>query len=150
VQVTIRNNPEEILVQTISLTTNRKSPLNVFLFFCDNCGYQIRQVQGAVARIFPGLEPSNEIPTISKCPQCGEKYVFQTKKFLKDDRTHVTLASKNNKISTFHCSICRVPLLQFTNTSLVVLPEYHVMKVPFPLNCINSTCSQKYNIDDVI
>lgn len=149
-QVTIRSKPQEILVQTVSLTLNRKEPSNVFLFFCPRCGYQISQVQGAIARIFPGLEPSDEIPVIHKCPQCGEKYTFQTKRFLKDEQTKITLSHTNGLFSTFHCVVCRNPELQYNNELITILPTHARATLPLALNCINPQCHQRYLFVDVL
>lgn len=149
-QVTIHNQPREILVQTISLTQNKNNPSNIYLFFCFRCCYQISQVQGSVARVFPGLEPSEDIPVLHKCPRCSERYVFQTKKFLQHQRAKITLSHVKDVYSTFHCFICSNPLLQYNNSLVTLLPSHARARLPLSLDCINPECPQRYTILDVL
>lgn len=152
-QVTIRHIPQELLVQTVSVTDKKDDPSNVFSFFCPRCAYQLSQIQGAVIRITPGLEPSEEIPVIVMCPRCRDRYVFQTKHFLKEGPTKVTLFHKSENssvLSTFNCVICRIPEVQYNNEAVVSLASRQRALLPLALNCVNPQCHQRYLFVDVL
>ena len=147
-QITIQDEPKEILLQTISLR-NLSNNRNTYLFRCFRCGNAIVQLVGEVSKIFPGLEPTNDVVVINQCSKCREKYTFQSHHY-KQEYTRVTLSTSGNFISTFHCYICRNPLLQYDNHLLLVLPTFHAVLLPYSLACINSKCPARFIIEDVL
>lgn len=147
-QITIQNEPREVLLQTISLRNNNNSH-NTYLFRCFRCGNAIVQLVGEVSKIFPGLEPTNQVVVINQCSHCRERYTFQTHLY-KQTYTRVVLSTKGKFISTFHCYICRNPLLQYDNHILLVLPSFHQVTLPFSLVCINSKCPARFTIEEII
>jgi hypothetical protein len=153
-QVTIKTVPQEVLVQTITVSPNIQDPSNMFLFFCFRCGFQLVQIQGKVSRIFPGLEPTDTIPVVNQCSRCREKYVFLSKK-LSAKKTRLVLSHSNFWSDTagrsiFRCFICRTPLLAYNSTQAVDLVTHKVLSLPASIDCTNIHCSQKYVIEDIL
>lgn len=152
-QIVIRNMPLEMLLQSVTVSPNPKQPDNMYLFHCFRCGYQIVQVKGIVTRIFPGLEPTDEIPVVSQCPRCRERFVFITKP-LRSKRTKVVLSHNGlfmeHGRSIFRCFICRTPLLYFDNKIVISIKNRVIEELPLALDCTNLQCPQGYVIVDAI
>lgn len=151
-EVTIRNIPKEILVQTVSVRHNKEESENLYLFHCYRCGTGISQIKGEVMRISAGVEPSEDVPVIDQCYRCKEYYTFQTKNFLQYKRIRLTVSHTllDRPYTTFHCVICRNQLFQYNSHFIKMLPDWKTITVPYQLDCINPDCIQKYTLMDVL
>lgn len=148
--ITVQQEEKEILVHTVSLHKNMKSPTNLYLFRCPYCSTGIVQIQGIVNKIMPGLEPTEEVVVIHQCKSCKRLYTFQTLEYLNKTETKVTLVNTPNNLSVFHCYICRNPVLQFKGDKIIKLPNFELIPLPSSVNCSNPTCDAKYYVVDVI
>ncbi len=149
-EITILGVVRQLPVHTISLGKNEKNPKNTYLFHCPYCRQAIAQVQGRVDKIFPGLEPSADVPVVFKCGQCHRTYTFQTHNYKYKDITRVTLANQDNIINTLHCFVCTTPLVQFKDDKIWTLPEFKLNTIPFTLKCYKQSCGKEYLISDVV
>ena len=147
---TIYNQARELLVQTISLTKNVDNSGDMWMFYCPYCSYQIVQIQGLVSRIMPGLEPTDMVVVLNKCPRCGMRYTFQQFS-TKTGMTKVTLTRYENKENIFHCYNCRSPLLHFNHDDIYLLPVTKKVTPPISIICPKVlTCPAKYLVCDII
>lgn len=154
-QVTIKGDPKEILVYTISLQNNKAGDDNTTLIRCHLCATQLIQVRGKVARIYPGLEPSSDTPTILRCHKCNFNYTFKNSRSNKDVLS-LTLAHTLNyrDFSTFHCINCPTQLLRYNNQYVKVLPTLEEVEIPYRFSCLSIECNRnnniKYNLIDLL
>lgn len=150
-KATIRNIPDiEILVHTVSV--KKTTSENVYLFRCYRCGTSISQVKGEITRIFPGLEPSDEVPVISQCFKCHWHYTFQTKNFVVKPYIELGIVHEVgfNDYTTFHCVICRSKLLNYNQQWIERLSDSKLLKLPHEFICSNDTCNRQYKVVDVL
>ncbi len=150
-QITIRSEKKELLVQTVSIAPNEQDPDNLYLFRCPYDGETLgTQIKGNVVKISPGIEPRNDVPTFQICHKCKRLYTFQTLEYSKPN-TKITLVSPPlGAIGIFYCWLCRSPILQFTGNKVVKLPDFKLMQFPFEMSCSNPACPAKYRINDVV
>lgn len=144
-----KNEEKEILVQTISVQRDLGNPLTTYLFLCPYCSYNIVQIQGRVTKMGPGLVPTDEVITVSKCPRCEMRYTFQTGVSRKD-RTEVVLTKFENPQNIWRCYICRTPLLQFSYDDIYLLPVVKRVELPISVNCPGNNCPARYYISDIV
>ena len=139
----------QLPVQTISLSKLTDKD-QTFLFHCVYCGQAVCQIQGKVDKVFPGLEPTNDVVVVYKCMQCKRTYNFQTHDYKYKDVTRVVLTNQDNIVNTFHCYICRTPLVQFKEDKVWELPEFKLKLVPFNFTCYKNDCGKKYSFVDIV
>ena len=146
--VVIDNIPTDISLQTVSLAPDNKS----LLFRCYHCGTTINRVAGRVVDIAAGIIPSPDITSIIQCHGCKENYTFQsTIEYEPEDLTEITLAPEPfRNVSTFHCIICRTPLLQYNKDTVFLLPTLLILKLPAVVECLKPDCRHKYKIKEVV
>lgn len=149
-QVEIYNVPKDVPIQTISLGHNTYNTYKTLLFHCFYCGQAITQIQGTVTKVFPGLEPTDDVVVINKCQQCKRYYTFQSHKYKDTNTTRVVLSKEEGLINTFHCYICRNPLLQFNEEHIYVLPDLKPLTCPQFVTCFKSDCKRRYHIIDIL
>ena len=123
----------------------------MMLFRCINCGSAISQYQGMVVKIYPFVEPSAKVLVVTKCPECGSLYTFQTQDFTAFRPAKIMLlASTLGNISTFRCHICRLPLLKFDADKVFDLVDNREIELPYALKCPTSGCSASYYFSEVV
>lgn len=137
--IIIRTVPSEIYLQTVSITHNKKTPDNMYLFRCYHCGTSIAQIKGDVAGISSGYIPTDQVPVIYSCWKCRENYNFQTIK-TKSERIKLTVVPQvYQDESVFRCVICRNICFHFGS-----------VEIPYKFTCPNYTCYKKYILNDVV
>ena len=139
----------EIRIQTVSLRKNFENPTQTFGFYCTFCGESLYKVQGEVTKITPGLEPTGQAVVITKCLNCKREWNFQTIN-TKPTITRIILTNYDDKVGTFHCYICRTPLIQHNSKGAAALPQFVAMSLPYPLKCIRPTCPANMIIRDIV
>ena len=140
---------KEIRIQTISLRKNYDNPTLTYGFYCIFCGDALCKIQGEVVKITPGLAPTTQAVVITKCLNCKKEFNFQTITD-KPRITRITLTNYSDNVSTFHCYICRTPLVQHKDSYAVSLPTFAAMRLPYPLKCIRPTCPANMQIVDIV
>lgn len=142
------NGDREIQIQTVSLRKNYDNPTQTYGFYCVFCGESLCKIQGEVVKITPGLAPTTQAVVITKCLKCKREFNFQTITNL-PKVTRITLTNGEG-VGTFHCYICRTPLVQHKDSYAVLLPLFTAMRLPFPLKCIRPTCPANMQIVDIV
>jgi uncharacterized protein with PIN domain len=148
VRIIIHSVPTELLVQTVSLTTDKDNPDNSYLFRCFRCGTPVCRVQGLVVSIVPGLVPTYDVPVIHACYQCHEAYTFQTILSNRKRTSLILSPQPNTDSSIFRCFICRRPLIKYTPNLVVSLPDEIPIKIPKNFDCME--CGKDYLLSDVV
>lgn len=150
-QASIKGVKTDISINTVIITNNRVEPDNIFLLRCYKCGTAIKQIKGLVWSIVAGYIPSMEITTVDQCHNCKENYTTQS--FIGVNRpsvdTTLTL-SADPKVNTFHCVICRQPLMQYNKSIAALLPEFDKFKYPAMFTCFTPGCMHKYYLNDIV
>lgn len=146
--IIVDNIPTDISLQTVSLAKGHQS----ILFRCYHCGTTINRVAGRVVDISAGIVPSSDIVAIIQCHGCKDNYTFQTV-FPKEEKksTSIMLSPEPfRRMSTFHCMICRTPLLQHNKDTVFLLPTLEVLKLPATIVCEKPDCRHEYIIKEVV
>lgn len=139
----------EILIHTVSLRKNYDKPTLTYGFYCVFCGDSLCKIQGEVVKITPGLAPTSQAVVITKCLKCKREFNFQTIT-TRPSVTRITLTNQIDSVGTFHCFICRTPLVQYKDAKAVALPEFTALRLPYPLKCIRPTCPANMQIVDIL
>ncbi len=148
-KVSILDQPSEILTQTVTLTTNKDKPDNLFLFHCYHCGTGIQRIKGNVVRIGAGITLPQSVMTFQQCHRCKENYTFQIVHMKAPTAIKLTLTPQvEGGVSTFHCIICRQPVLQYTLEKAVKLPKMTPIIPPSLFAC--TQCGKIYLLNDVV
>lgn len=145
-----RGNASEVLVQTVTLSKNAKDPFAAYIFHCFHCGKQVNKIQGEVRSIVAGLIPTNEVTSISQCIACGENYTFQS---VKSDRSEIRLILSRlpeDRVSSFHCVICRSILAKYDDMKVTLIPWMTVHTTPCVFTCFNPTCDRQYRVNEIV
>lgn len=148
--IVIHGVPKEILINTVTIKKGETN--NTELFRCYKCGTAVSQIRGETISIYPGLEPSTQVPVISRCFKCGENYVFQSNHFGSSDIIKLSLSHdvSLHDYTTFHCIKCRTQLLQYTAQWVRKLPENIKIPLFYKFDCIHPQCPRKYVLMDVV
>ncbi len=145
-KIVIHNVITELLIQTVFVTNSDNS----YLFRCYHCGTAITRIKGEVVGITAGYIPNNLVPIINQCSQCRENYIFLSVSQPKDNLIMLTLSPEpNRQLSTFHCVVCRTPLLQYGNGIVCTLPLKQV-RMPLFFNCLKDDCHRPYLLNEVV
>lgn len=146
----IRDRADDILLSTVALGLSEQNPENVYLIRCYRCGSALSQVKGEVIGIFAGLVPTEHAVVIQQCFKCKQNYTFQASPGLKPSGTiSLTLVAEPG-VNTFHCLICRMQLVQYSDKEHVMLPEYKHIPLPTFFTCFNPTCGKKYLLKEIV
>ena len=153
--ISIKNVPQDILVHTVSLIKNKENPSNVYLFRCTNCGTAISQIQGEVKSIYAEHIPTDNVAVFNKCYKCGRNYIFNTLPYAKIKSTQIILCSEKNEVSIFHCWICRMQLIEYSDDFYHFLPDGKIHATKFGVieshfHCFMPTCKHEYCLEDIV
>ncbi len=148
-QISVKNTPDDIFINTVCLSHNSASPLNTELFRCYRCGTGLNQVQGYISSISAGYNPSDDVAIITRCHECHENYTFQTRE-AKSLRITSLILSSRKIISTFHCVICKSPLLQYNAQMIRLLPDFKEIDLPDAFPCFNPVCKAQYLLREIV
>jgi uncharacterized protein with PIN domain len=148
VKVSILNVNSDILIQTVTITDNKKNPSNLFLFHCYHCGTGIQRIKGEVTRINAGMINEKDTLSALQCHRCKEHYFFQTV-HAKPSVIKLTLSlQQDREVSTFHCIVCRQELIQYSDNVIARLPLMQLMKTPSLFGCTN--CGKDYLLNEIV
>ena len=148
-KVSILDKPSEILLQTVTITDNKKSPDNLVLFHCYHCGTGIQRIKGEVVRINAGITSPQTVMTIQQCHRCKENYTFQVVHAKLPNVIKVTLTPQTEReVSTFHCVICRTPVIQYNLDLIVKLPQMTPIHPPSLFAC--TQCGKIYLLNEIV
>ena len=148
-QATIQNTAVEIPLHSVSLTINKKNPDNIYAFHCYFCGSSVNQIKGNATRISAGLQPSEDVVVIHRCPKCSENYTFQTLKYLDSDFTILSILAKG-PYTKFFCYVCRTPLLNYDQDKAELIKSHNIINFPYFFNCSNPTCQRNYELTEIV
>lgn len=141
----------EILLQTVTLTPNKTSPDNIYLFRCYHCGTGISKIKGNITSIIAGQFPTSEVDVFTQCHICKENYTFKTVKPNKTAVTKLILTMQPGQTpSDFRCVICRTILIQYTPETVRQMTPMRTMRLPSPLTCNLESCGKEYLLDDIV
>lgn len=144
-QVQIKGEEKDIYVQTITLQPETGG--NLYGFHCVNCGNFHQKIGGKVSKIYPVYEPSDQVPVVSKCRNCGSEYTFQTHDGYSTEEIKVVLHPRA-QTDRFYCYRGKDLLLEYTDTKVLTW-EKVVDTPPFSLACKNPDCDLIYFISDI-
>lgn len=137
----------ELRISTVALSHTTDNL--VMLFRCTNCGTAISQYQGAVVKIYPIVEPSSSVLVISRCPECGSLYTFQTQEHNLSVPTKVILYGSETQ-KNYRCYVCRLPLIRFTVDHVLDLINKKEVFLPYGLKCPTQGCSGNYYFSEMV
>jgi uncharacterized protein YlaI len=141
---TLKDNTKiDLQVNTISVAHNK----NITLFRCPACGTGVAQIVGTVVKIYPMIEPSEEVLVISRCRDCGALYNFQTQVSTKRS-IKVKLLRNEMPVQTWFCHVCRNPLLQMNKDGIIDMYDFKPLELPANLVC--DKCNTEYNIMEML
>lgn len=148
IQLNDNSGEVDLIISTVAITPTDR----VSLFRCTNCGTPIIQYQGSILKIYPYVEPTDEVLTVNKCHRCGAYYTFQTQPTSDSNKPIrvVLLAGIGFGTHYFLCSYCRRRLLQFTNDVIVDLDKLAKIELPYKMRCLTPLCPGNYNFVDLV
>lgn len=147
--INVYNQPQEILVQSVSVHKDHQDPLNTYLFRCPYCGFRITQFQGMVDKLQPGLVPGDEVVVINQCHECHMRYVFRQSPTNHLD-SEIVLTMYENPTDIFRCYICRTALVRFNEYAVTQLSNKQTRQLPFGLICYGPNCQLAYRFVDLV
>jgi uncharacterized Zn finger protein len=140
-QVQIKGETKQLNVQTITLQPEDGN--NLYGFHCLNCGNFHQKIGGKVSKIYPIYEPSDQVPTISRCRNCGQEYNFQTHDGYSSDKIKVVLSPLEN-VNYFYCYKGKDKILEYTSSYILSKVENKMKNAPFFSHCSNTSCETIY------
>lgn len=116
-------------------------------FHCISCGHIHVIIGGEVTHISPIAEPTHQLPVISICRTCKQKYIFQEQSYIPLDVIQVTLLPKEKKQS-FYCykggEMYLNKMLEYDDKQIYSIQENKNMPKSFFQHCPNEHCTLTY------
>jgi hypothetical protein len=145
-QIVIKGESRYIPVSTVTL---QKEMVDVtYPFHCTACGNTLNVIGGRVKRIYPIVEPSDQIPVIQTCKSCKAKYIFQDGDSQSVPAITILLNPKQQK--PFYCYVGGGEdkrlnkILDYENGMIYSFRERHYIQLPFTTACQNPECDVVY------
>lgn len=123
-------------------------------FHCLSCGNTTNIIGGHVTRIYPVLEPSNQIPVVSTCKSCKTKYVFQDSGVETSDYIKVVLKPSSQR-QDFFCYLGGGDskglnrIIEYENGRIYSYLEGRYVDIPYTSPCTNSDCKLVYQFNQL-
>lgn len=146
-EVVIKGAVKQMRVSTITLQPEEGN--NMYSFHCISCGNFHQQIGGKVSKIYPIHEPSDQVPVVSTCRNCGHKYTFQTFNGYDEKRIKVVLHAEK-PYNMFYCYKGKNRILDYTAQKVFTTFERQVKKPPFEKKCPDSECGTLYFFQDLV
>lgn len=146
-QVNVKGVQREISVQTITLQPEDSG--NMYGFHCLGCGNFHQKIGGKVSKIYPIYEPSDQVPVVSKCRNCGKEYNFQTHDGYSTDKIKVIL-KPTESMNFFYCYRGKDKILEYTSAYIKSHVDGEIKKVGFDSSCSNPSCDAVYSFTDIV
>jgi hypothetical protein len=146
-QVQIKGATVEIRVQTITLQPEETG--NMYGFHCLGCGNFHQKIGGLVSKVYPIYEPTDQVPVISKCRNCGREYNFQTHDGYDTKQIKIVL-HPTESMNYFYCYKGKDKILEYTPMYVRSHVDNQYKTAPFTSNCINPTCDMVYLFSDIV
>ena len=143
------NTVEERYISVSTVTLYKEATDTTYPFHCTNCGNTTNIIGGKVTKIYPILEPSDQITVVTTCKSCKAKYTFQDS--TNDiDKSVVVLLSPKIERQSFYCylgggdtkNINRI--LDYDTQQNYSYLESSMVSMPFNSHCTNSDCTLVY------
>lgn len=119
-------------------------------FHCVTCGNTTNIIGGKVTRIYPFLEPSNQITVVTTCKSCKAKYVFQDGSDDTDNEQVKVLLHPKEVQQSFYCYLgggeikSANRILDYDTRSSYSYGEDSIVTIPFTTHCTNTDCDLIY------
>ncbi len=145
-QITVKGEERFIPVTTVTL---HKEEGITYPFHCTACGNTLKIIGGFVTKIYPILEPSDQLITIDTCKSCKAKYVFHDGGDMQSEHVRVLLNPKK-EAQTFFCYLGGGAakdlnkILEYTAGKIYNYPSLSIINPPYVSRCMNSGCTVTY------
>lgn len=146
-QVNVKGVQRQLAVQTITLQPEVSD--NMYGFHCLGCGNFHQKIGGKVSKIYPIYEPSDQVPVVSKCRNCGKEYNFQTHDGYSSEKIKVILKPLES-MNYFYCYRGKDKILEFTSVFIRSSIDGEIKKTPFLSHCSNPSCETVYSFTDIV
>lgn len=133
---------------SVSTVTLYKEDESTYPFHCIKCGNTSNIIKGKVTKITPILEPSYQIPVVSTCKSCREKYVFQDGTM--PNNTINVVLSLTPAIQSFYCYLGGGEtkfinkILEYNANSTYSYIIREAVSLPYITACTNPQCPLVY------
>jgi uncharacterized CHY-type Zn-finger protein len=144
--VIVKGVPSELAISTVSLT--KSSSDDLLAFRCSSCSGMVTKYQGRVTKIYPFLEPSEDVVVAKQCKDCGKHYTFQTHQGYKNRAVKVILRVDKVGINRFYCHSDRNIVLTYSHDGIYDIAGKMLATPPFLTMC--ETCPIEYYIADIL
>lgn len=149
-QVFIKGEERYIPVSTVTL--QRGDPGVTYPFHCTSCGNTHTIIGGKVIKIYPILEPSEQVTVVTTCHSCRAKFVFQETTEEGTRPIKVVLFPKQERQS-FFCYLGGGELkslnkiLEYDKVHAYSSRLHTSIKLPLTTKCSNESCTLIYQFN---
>lgn len=146
--VNIHGQQKYIAVSTVTL--QKVADGVTYPYHCNNCGNTLCVIGGKVTKIYPILEPSEQIVVIQTCKSCKAKYTFQDSNTPTHTNMIKVLLSPKMEMQNFYCYLgggenkYLNKILEYSKGSLYSPMLHKTYKAPFVATCGNKDCELQY------